>query len=265
MSRQARCIGCEEAKPAVPLIPISVSMAPMHNSVAREWSRMARARSFRDGGIGDCATSIARRMSNSAASRSAAARANRTWMLVISMRVQRAARALALAQIRQPDHKALGHEDIVADRGVAAGRPHRDGEPGIDHFVVRRPDEKERRFRTAVDLEQGGDDNPSAVVDAAGERKLTRDPVSARRRRDPTDRLERSRNGVVQSTGPDRLLCLFGKLTDVMRMMDHQAGAPAMRGVGLADFAHHLEPGVETEAIAAEPRRDEYAGDACGE
>ena len=50
-----------------------------------------------------------------------------------------------------------------------------------------------------------------------------------------------------------------------MRMMNHQARAPGVRGVGFADFAHDLEPGVEVEPVAAEPRRDKNAGDAGGE
>lgn len=57
MSRQARWIGCDAAKAAVPLMAISVSTAPTHDSAARELSRMVRARSAGDGGVGACAAS----------------------------------------------------------------------------------------------------------------------------------------------------------------------------------------------------------------
>ena len=122
------------------------------------------------------ATSTARRSSNSAASRSAAARARRTWTLVISAMgtpplparrvydpfaeqfvgalrraqhrrdererriadprraidrivVELAARGFALANVRQRQRVALRHVNVVAYRGIAAGRPHRAGEP----------------------------------------------------------------------------------------------------------------------------------------
>jgi hypothetical protein len=60
-------------------------------------------------------------------------------------------------------------------------------------------------------------------------------------------------------------LCILGELADVMWVMDHQAGAPSVRCVCLADFAHHFEPSLEAKAITSEPRRDENAGDASGE
>ena len=199
MSRQARWIGCEAAKPAVPLMPISVSMAPTQISVAREKSRMVRARNANDGGVGVCAVSTARRSNSSAASRSAAARASRTWMLVDlgdriaagaaarfgpvaelligalrgaqhrrdegqgrigdegraidRMGMERAARAFALQEIGEPHRPAGRDEDAVANRGVAAGRPHADREPGVgDLEAALRPDEKERPFRRAAGL-----------------------------------------------------------------------------------------------------------------
>ena len=78
MSRQARWIGWVAAKAAVPLMVIRASMALTQSSAERAQSRIVRARKANEGGDGVCAVSTARRNSNSATSRSAAARASRT-------------------------------------------------------------------------------------------------------------------------------------------------------------------------------------------
>ena len=52
------------------------------------------------------------------------------------MRVELSARALAVSKIGQPDGVGFQHEDVVADSGVAAGRPHRAGKPCIDDLEV---------------------------------------------------------------------------------------------------------------------------------
>ena len=105
----------------------------------------------------------------------------------------------------------------------------------------------------------------AAVIDAAGERKFAGNAISACNRRHPTERLDRSRDRDIKPVCPDRLLRLLRKLAEIMRVMNHQAGAPAVRRVGLGDLAHHLEPGVEAEAVTAEPRRDKNAGNAGAE
>ena len=84
MSRQARWIGCEVAKPAVPLSAISVSIAATISSEARAKSRTERASTCGENGSAASATCAARRSNSSDASRSAAARAMRTWMLVVA-------------------------------------------------------------------------------------------------------------------------------------------------------------------------------------
>jgi hypothetical protein len=53
-------------------------------------------------------------------------------------------------------------------------------------------------------------------------------------------------------------------MAEIMRVMNHQAGAPAVRGVGLGDRAYHLEPGVEAKPIATVARRNENARDTGG-
>jgi hypothetical protein len=61
------------------------------------------------------------------------------------------------------------------------------------------------------------------------------------------------------------LLCLFGKLTDTMGVVDHEAGTPTMGRVGFADLADHVKPGVEAESVPSEAGRDQNTGDACVE
>ena len=48
-------------------------------------------------------------------------------------------------------------------------------------------------------------------------------------------------------------------------MVDHQARAPAVRAVEPADLQHHIEPGLEVEPVAAEPRRHQKAREPCGQ
>jgi hypothetical protein len=114
-------------------------------------------------------------------------------------------------------------------------------------------------------LVHAADDHPAAVIDPAGERKLAGDAITAVDRRNAGRRQDRCCDGNVETAGPDSPLCILGELADVMWVMDHQAGAPSMRCVCLADFAHHFEPSLEAKAITSEPRRDENAGDASGE
>ena len=110
---------------------------------------------------------------------------------------------------------------------------------------------------------EAADDDPSAVIDAAGERKFTRNTISAFDRRHAAYGLsDRSRYRDIDPVRPDRLLRRFGKLAEIVRMMNHQTGAPAVRGVGFGDLAHDLEPGVEAEAVAAKSRRDQNSGNA---
>jgi hypothetical protein len=114
-------------------------------------------------------------------------------------------------------------------------------------------------------LVHAADDHPAAVIDTAGERKLAGDAITAVDRRNAGRRQDRCCDGNVETAGPDSPLCILGELADVMWVMDHQAGAPSVRCVCLADFAHHFEPSLEAKAITSEPRRDENAGDASGE
>jgi hypothetical protein len=98
------------------------------------------------------------------------------------------------------------------------------------------------------------------VIDPARKRRLVAGDAEtiavARHTRGGQDR---GRNWHIGTFGPHRLLGLLGKLADHMRVMDEQACAPAMRRVGGADLAHHLEPGVEPEAVATKSSGNEDA------
>jgi hypothetical protein len=56
-----------------------------------------------------------------------------------------------------------------------------------------------------------------------------------------------------------RIRGLTTGIRDVMWVVDHQASAPSVRCVCLADFAHHFETSLEAKAITSEPRRYENA------
>ena len=311
MSRQARWIGCDTAKPAVPLMPMSVSITATQISLTRPQSRMVRARNAKDGGVGACAVvdgaaqqqfggvEVGRRArephldAGDLGDRIAAGAAARFGPIaelfigalrgaqhrrdegqgrigdeggaIDRMRVERAAGAFALQEVGEPDRPAGRDEGAVANRGVAAGRPHADREPGVGDREGAGTDQKERPFRRAAGLDHAAHHHPSAMIDAAGKRELAGDLVAAVYRDDAGRGDDGSGNGDVEPFAPDRLLRCLGELADVVRVMDHQAAAPGMRGVGLADFAHHLEPGIEPEPVAAEPRRHQNAGDARGQ
>ena len=132
-------------------------------------------------------------------------------------------------------------------------------------LIVVWPDKKEPRFRRPPALGDAADDQPAAMIDAAGEGEIAGDAIAAVDRRDPSGGLHRGRDRNIKTVRPNRLLRGLGKMADIMRMMNHQAGAPAMRSIGLADFAHHLEPGVEAQSIAPEPLRNENACNAGGQ
>jgi hypothetical protein len=78
-------------------------------------------------------------------------------------------RSFALADIGQCQCVILRHIDVVTDGGVAAGRPHGAGEPGIFDLEIARLNQKKPRFAAG----HAADDDPAAVIDAAGERKFT--------------------------------------------------------------------------------------------
>jgi hypothetical protein len=61
------------------------------------------------------------------------------------------------------------------------------------------------------------------------------------------------------------LLGLLRELADKMGVVDHEAPAPAVRRVDLADLQNDVEPGIEIESIAAKARRDQNSGQARGE
>ena len=47
-----------------------------------------------------------------------------------------------------------------------------------------------------------------------------------------------------------------------MSVVDDEPGAPAVRCIGFAEFAHDLEPGIEAKAVAADTFRQQYPGKA---
>ena len=84
---------------------------------------------------------------------------------------------------------------------------------------------------------------------------LTRDAIASVNAGCPSGRRKRSGDRDVGTLGPHGLLCLLGELANKMGVVDHEAGAPAMRCVDLADLQNDVEPRVEVEPVAAEARR----------
>jgi alkylation response protein AidB-like acyl-CoA dehydrogenase len=119
----------------------------------RDWTKTRRG----TGGVAIAEiTSIQVRLARAAADLDAAELLLRR--AVDGMRVELSTRALALSKIRQPDGVAFPYENVVADSGVATGRAHRAGEPGIDDLVVVWPNEEECPFRRSAGVDHAADD-----------------------------------------------------------------------------------------------------------
>src|SRR5262249_35247722 len=70
---------------------------------------------------------------------------------------------------------------------------------------------------------------------------------------------ERSSDRDIRTAGPYGLLRFLGKQRDHVGMMDHEACAPAVRRIDLADLQNGVEPCLEIEPVAAEARRHKDA------
>src|SRR5262249_6461954 len=177
--------------------------------------------------------------------------------------MQLGAGSTAFAQVVKRKRVLRGHENVVAHRRVAAGAAHGRGEPGILDPILVRPDQKESGLWTEGAHRDAADHQPAAVIDAACEAEFAGNAIAAFDDLHLSGRLHRSRDGGIDPVRPNGVLRRLGEMADIVRMMDHQAGAPAVRGIGLSDFANHVEPGVEAQTVAAVARWDKnaaYAG-----